>query len=73
MTDKTLVNLIGSYMVNLSPEAKEVVKEMYKYRYAPRPEGTKPPKDYPKDLEKKIIKVLTIALNNRYNYLAIEE
>lgn len=69
MNDITLEKLIGKYLINLGPEAKSVIKEMAEYRYAKRPEGEKPPKEYPKELEKKVIEVLTIALQNRLNYL----
>lgn len=73
MTEKTLHKLIGTYISNLSPEAKKVIEKMYDYRYAPRPEGEKPPKEYPPELEKEIIDVLTMSLQNRLKYIEYYE
>ena len=73
MYDKTTNKLIGKYISGLGPEVQSMIKEMYNYRYAPRPEGMKPPKGYPIELEKEIIDVLTIALQNRRNFLTYQE
>lgn len=69
MTKNTLHKLIGTYISNLSPEAKGVIEKMYNYRYASRPEGEKPPKVYPPELEKEIIDIITMSLQNRLKYI----
>lgn len=73
MTQKTLHKLIGSYIESLGPEVKAVIQKMYDYRYAPRPNGIKPPKGYPADLEKEIIEILSIAMQNRLRFIDYHE
>lgn len=69
MNQPTINKLVGKYITNLSPEVNAVIKKMCDFRYASRPEGVKPPQNYPTELEKEFIDVLTIALQNRLKYM----